>query len=117
MIDPKGSDYGKYRGATILTPNRKEAEAASRITIKNEESLRRAAEALLCQNDLAALLITRSEEGMSLFGAEGHVVHIPTVAREVYDVTGAGDTVIATLAAALAAGASMTAWANTWQSR
>jgi D-beta-D-heptose 7-phosphate kinase/D-beta-D-heptose 1-phosphate adenosyltransferase len=104
VVDPKGTDYGKYRGATILTPNRKEAEAASRVAIKDEVSLRRAADALLAPLDLTALLITRSEEGMSLFRPHGEVVHIPTVAREVYDVTGAGDTVLAVLSLGLAHG-------------
>jgi D-beta-D-heptose 7-phosphate kinase/D-beta-D-heptose 1-phosphate adenosyltransferase len=104
VVDPKGSDYGKYRGATILTPNRKEAEAAARFPIADEEGLHRAAEILLGQVDLTALLITRSEEGMSLFEANGRLVHIPTVAREVYDVTGAGDTVLAVMGLSLACG-------------
>ncbi|BDV43739.1 bifunctional protein HldE [Geotalea uraniireducens] len=102
VIDPKGNDYAKYRGATILTPNRKEAEAASGIAIRDEESLRRAGARLLEVADLTALLITRSEEGMSLFLRSGEVVHIPTFAREVFDVTGAGDTVLAVLGLALA---------------
>jgi D-beta-D-heptose 7-phosphate kinase/D-beta-D-heptose 1-phosphate adenosyltransferase len=104
VIDPKGSDYRKYRGATILTPNRKEAEIASRVRIDGDENLRKAAAALLGEEDLTALLITRSEEGMSLFEASGRTVHIPTVAREVYDVTGAGDTVLAVMGLALACG-------------
>jgi D-beta-D-heptose 7-phosphate kinase/D-beta-D-heptose 1-phosphate adenosyltransferase len=104
VIDPKGSDYGKYRGATILTPNRREAELASGVNILDEESLSTAAAALLQKGELAALLITRSEEGMSLFQAGGHTVHIPTVAREVYDVTGAGDTVLAVIGLVLACG-------------
>ncbi|WP_298437097.1 D-glycero-beta-D-manno-heptose 1-phosphate adenylyltransferase, partial [Geobacter sp.] len=102
VVDPKGSDYGKYRGATLLTPNRKEAEAASGIAIRDEESLRRAGARLLETADLTALVITRSEEGMSLFLRGGEVVHIPTFAREVFDVTGAGDTVLAVLGMALA---------------
>ncbi|HEY6872624.1 MAG TPA: D-glycero-beta-D-manno-heptose-7-phosphate kinase [Geobacteraceae bacterium] len=104
VIDPKGNDYRKYRGATILTPNRREAEIASGIGIDGEESLARAAEQLLREEDLEALLITRSEEGMSLFEAAGRTVHIPTVAREVYDVTGAGDTVLAVMGVVLACG-------------
>ncbi len=104
VIDPKGSDYGKYRGATIITPNRKEAELASGVSIFDEESLSMAAGALLHKGELSALLITRSEEGMSLFQAAGHTVHIPTVAREVYDVTGAGDTVLAVIGLVLACG-------------
>ena len=104
VIDPKGNDYRKYRGATILTPNRKEAEIASRIRIDSDETLGKAAAALLGEEDLTALLITRSEEGMSLFEASGRMSHIPTVAREVFDVTGAGDTVLAVMGLALACG-------------
>jgi D-beta-D-heptose 7-phosphate kinase/D-beta-D-heptose 1-phosphate adenosyltransferase len=92
------------RGATIITPNRKEAEVASRITISDNDSLRRAADFLLTEGEYHALLITRSAEGMSLFLHGGEEVHIPTVAREVYDVTGAGDTVVATFGIALACG-------------
>lgn len=107
VVDPKGNDYGKYRGATILTPNRKEAEIASGVAITDQESLERAAEGLLSSLELDALLITRSEAGMSLFPAAGGAVHIPTVAREVFDVTGAGDTVISVLSLGLACGLSM----------
>jgi D-beta-D-heptose 7-phosphate kinase / D-beta-D-heptose 1-phosphate adenosyltransferase len=104
VVDPKGNDYGKYRGATLLTPNRKEAEIASGIAISDLETLERAAGRLLSGLDLDALLITRSEAGMSLFQKVGTAVHIPTVAREVYDVTGAGDTVISVLSLGLACG-------------
>ncbi|MRR33818.1 D-glycero-beta-D-manno-heptose-7-phosphate kinase [bacterium] len=104
VVDPKGSDYAKYRGATIITPNRKEAEVASRIPIVDAESLARAAAYLLEEGAYEAVLITRSSEGMSLFLRDGGEVHIPTVAREVYDVTGAGDTVVATLGIGLACG-------------
>jgi D-beta-D-heptose 7-phosphate kinase/D-beta-D-heptose 1-phosphate adenosyltransferase len=104
VIDPKGDDYHKYRGATMLTPNRKEAEIASQVKIDGTENLQRAATTLLREEGLEALLITRSEEGMSLFEASGRSVHIPTVAREVYDVTGAGDTVIAVMGLVLASG-------------
>jgi len=104
VVDPKGSDYGKYRGATLLTPNRKEAEIASGIAITDLDSLERAAQGLLGELDLDALLITRSEAGMSLFPSKGDSVHIPTVAREVFDVTGAGDTVISVLSLGLACG-------------
>lgn len=107
VIDPKGSDYGKYRGATIITPNRKEAEQAAHLAIVDEPSLQAAATTLLAGLDLAAVLITRSEAGMSLFRADGSSLHIPTVAREVYDVTGAGDTVLAVLSLGLAAGMTM----------
>lgn len=107
VVDPKGTDYRKYRGATILTPNRKEAEAASHMAIKDEAGLIKAADILLRDLDLDALLITRSEEGMSLFSRDGSAVHIPTVAREVYDVTGAGDTVLSVLSLGLACGLEM----------
>jgi D-beta-D-heptose 7-phosphate kinase/D-beta-D-heptose 1-phosphate adenosyltransferase len=107
VIDPKGSDYSKYAGATILTPNRKEAEQACGIAIHDETSLTAAAEKLLQSLHLSALLITRSEAGMSLFRPELPPLHIPTVAREVYDVTGAGDTVLAVLSLGLASGLSV----------
>ncbi|WP_026841519.1 bifunctional D-glycero-beta-D-manno-heptose-7-phosphate kinase/D-glycero-beta-D-manno-heptose 1-phosphate adenylyltransferase HldE [Citrifermentans bremense] len=107
VVDPKGNDYGKYRGATILTPNRKEAEIASGVAITDQESLQCAASGLLSCLELDALLITRSEAGMSLFPAAGGAVHIPTVAREVFDVTGAGDTVISVLSLGLACGLAM----------
>lgn len=104
VVDPKGHDYSKYRGATVITPNRKEAELASRISIIDDQSLGCAAEILLKAGDFQAILITRSSEGMSLFFHDGSSTHIPTVAREVYDVTGAGDTVVAMLGLGLACG-------------
>lgn len=107
VVDPKGSDYSKYRGATILTPNKKEAEQASGVAIIDESTLNQAAARLLEGLDLSALLITRSEAGMSLFRINLDPLHIPTVAREVYDVTGAGDTVLAVLSLGLAAGLSL----------
>ena len=106
VVDPKGDDYAKYRGATLLTPNRKEAEAASGTRISGLLGLADAATKIIAQADLAALLITRSEEGMSLFRRDQEPLHIPTVAREVFDVTGAGDTVLAVLGLALAGGLS-----------
>ena len=104
VVDPKGNDYGKYRGATLLTPNRKEAEIASGVSIADQQSLERAADRLLGDLELDGLLITRSEAGMSLFQKSGAATHIPTVAREVFDVTGAGDTVISVLSLGLACG-------------
>ena len=106
LIDPKGSDYSRYAGATVVTPNR--AELAQVIgTWSSEAQLHERAQALRTAQRLEALLLTRSEEGMSLFDASpqggGHV-QVPAQAREVFDVTGAGDTVIATLAALLGAG-------------
>jgi D-beta-D-heptose 7-phosphate kinase / D-beta-D-heptose 1-phosphate adenosyltransferase len=108
LADPKGSDYCRYRGTTILTPNRKEAEAAAGIAIGDIRSLTRAAGAIMEKAGLEHLLITRSEEGMSLFSQTADPVHIPTVAREVFDVSGAGDTVLAALAVGMAAGLGMT---------
>lgn len=104
IVDPKGTDFSRYHGATLLTPNRREAEVATGIVIKDEASLCRAGERLLAEQQLAALLLTRSEEGMSLFAANGDVAHLPTEAQEVFDVSGAGDTVVAAVGACLAAG-------------
>jgi D-beta-D-heptose 7-phosphate kinase/D-beta-D-heptose 1-phosphate adenosyltransferase len=104
VVDPKGSDYRKYRGATLLTPNRKEAQTAAGIAIVDEESLNRAGRKLREELDLEALILTRSEEGMSLFSRDGREMHLPTEAREVYDVSGAGDTVLAVLGIGLGGG-------------
>lgn len=106
-LDPKVSHAPFYRGATLITPNHHEAERLSGITIEDDRSAERAGKKLIRQFEVQALLITRGEHGMTLCESGGGVAHIPTVAREVFDVTGAGDTVISTLALALAAGASM----------
>jgi rfaE bifunctional protein kinase chain/domain len=103
LVDPKGDDYSNYAGATIITPNRSEMrEVVGRW--KDEADLERKAGALRTELALEALLVTRSEEGMTLFHAGG-TVHEKAVAREVFDVSGAGDTVIATLAVMVAHGA------------
>jgi rfaE bifunctional protein kinase chain/domain len=102
LIDPKGDDYSKYAGATLLTPNRSEFRQVAG-SWRDEDTLTRKAQDLREELNLDALLVTRSEEGMTLFRAEG-ALHQPTLAREVYDVSGAGDTVIGTLGLALAAG-------------
>lgn len=105
LVDPKGDDYARYRGATLLTPNRSEfCQVAGNW--KSEAELNSKAEQLRTELELEALLVTRSEDGMSLFLAN-EVMHVPTHTREVFDVSGAGDTVIATLAVMLAAGADM----------
>ena len=105
LVDPKGDDYGRYAGATVITPNR--SELAQVIGAwKTEQQLEERTQRLRESNRLDAVLVTRSEEGMSLFDASGHL-HVPAQAREVFDVTGAGDTVIATLAAMLACGMSL----------
>ena len=105
LVDPKGDDYDRYRGATLLTPNRSEfREVAGRW--RDEDDLGARAHAMREALGLQALLVTRSEEGMTLF-REGERLHVQAVAREVYDVSGAGDTVIAILGVMLAAGADM----------
>ena len=105
-VDPKGSDYARYRGATLLTPNVPELEAVVG-PCPDEATLVTKGEALLHDLQLQALLVTRSEKGMSLLRANAAPLHLPTQAREVFDVTGAGDMVISTLTAALAAGADL----------
>ena len=106
LVDPKGEDYQRYAGATLLTPNRSEMrEVVGRW--KDDAELALKATRLRQELQLDALLVTRSEEGMTLFSADG-VTHEPALAREVYDVSGAGDTVIATLAVMLGSGLSMT---------
>lgn len=102
LVDPKGEDYEKYRGATVLTPNRSELRQVVGQWTSEDDLIRRAQDLRRSLN-LQALLLTRSEEGMSLFTEQG-VSHVKAQAREVFDVSGAGDTVIATLAVALAAG-------------
>lgn len=113
LVDPKGEDFSRYRGASLLTPNRAELKAVIG-SWQDDAELARKAGALRAELDLDALLVTRSEEGMTLFG-EDEIVHEGTRAREVYDVSGAGDTVIATLAVMLAAGSPIVdamRWAN-----
>jgi len=107
VVDPKGDDYRKYRGATVLTPNRKEAEVASGVRIDDDASLAKAGEGLLRELDIDALVLTRSEAGMSLFFRDSQTVHLPTEAKEVFDVSGAGDTVLALVGLGLAAGLSL----------
>lgn len=103
LVDPKGDEWGKYAGATVITPNRSELrEVVGRWS--SEEELAAKARKLRGELGLEALLVTRSEEGMTLF-ADDAVHHQPALAREVFDVSGAGDTVIATLAVMIAAGA------------
>jgi rfaE bifunctional protein kinase chain/domain len=113
LIDPKGSDYSRYQGATVITPNRAELREVIGPW-RNEAHLEALAQTLRRDLGLHSLLLTRSEEGMSLFDDAG-VAHVAAQAREVFDVTGAGDTVIATMAALLGAGMSLREalpWAN-----
>ena len=107
LVDPKGSDFEKYRGATLLTPNLSEFEAVVGHC-ETESDIVTKGQALLVSLELDALLVTRSEHGMTLLRKDKEEFHLPTQAREVYDVTGAGDTVIATLALAIAAEAQFT---------
>jgi D-beta-D-heptose 7-phosphate kinase/D-beta-D-heptose 1-phosphate adenosyltransferase len=105
-VDPKENHFGLYKNVTSLTPNHHEAAAAVGIRERDDPDLERAGAALLAMLGADSVLITCGERGMVLFAADGSTSRIPTRAREVYDVAGAGDTVAATFAAALAAGAS-----------
>jgi len=113
MIDPKGSDYARYRGSTVMTPNRAELTQAVGAW-HSEDDLQERAQALRAKLRLTALLVTRSEQGMTLFTDQGRE-HFPAHAHEVFDVSGAGDTVLATLAVTRAAGlgwSEAAQWAN-----
>ncbi len=106
-VDPKMKNLDIYKPATVITPNTLEAERASEITISNTRDLVRAGKKILSKSGIEHLLVTRGEEGMVLFESDSKITHIPTVAREVFDVTGAGDTVISTLTLGLVAGLSV----------
>ncbi len=101
IVDPKGRDYGRYAGADVVTPNRRELAEATGLGVEDERGIVAAAQVLLQRHGFGAVLVTRSEDGMSLI-APDLIRHFPGEAREVFDVSGAGDTVVATLAAALA---------------
>jgi D-beta-D-heptose 7-phosphate kinase/D-beta-D-heptose 1-phosphate adenosyltransferase len=106
-IDPKQSDFSLYRGCDLITPNHQEMERAIGMELENSDDITKGGRELIRKFDFGALLVTRGEEGMSLFENDGGVTHIPTVAREVFDVTGAGDTVIGVFALCVAAGATL----------
>jgi D-beta-D-heptose 7-phosphate kinase/D-beta-D-heptose 1-phosphate adenosyltransferase len=108
LIDPKLRNFGSYRPATLVTPNHHEALRVTNSEDDTDEGVARAAREIRMRLGCRSVLITRGERGMMLLEEDGEAVYVPTAAREVYDVTGAGDTVIATLAASLAAGASLT---------
>ncbi|MDR1109691.1 MAG: PfkB family carbohydrate kinase [Deltaproteobacteria bacterium] len=114
VVDPKGADYGRYRGATLVTPNRQELALATGEDLgrADGEGLASAGRRLMEARGLKNLLITRSEDGMTLLATGGATMHFPARAREVFDVSGAGDTVVAALAAALAAGLGLAAGAE-----
>lgn len=103
LVDPKGTDFERYRGATLLTPNMTEFEAVVGACHSEEDIVERGL-ALIAKFEFDALLVTRSENGMTLLRPDHEPLNLPTLAKEVYDVTGAGDTVISVLAASLAAG-------------
>jgi D-beta-D-heptose 7-phosphate kinase/D-beta-D-heptose 1-phosphate adenosyltransferase len=104
LVDPKGRDYARYRSATMVTPNLREAAEAAGIDGKARNAAIEAGTRLLNTNRYEAVLITQGADGMTLFRQDRDAVHMPAHAREVYDVTGAGDTVIATIGVAVAAG-------------
>ena len=106
-VDTKLTELTAYRPATVITPNSQEAERASGIAIASTRDLVRAGKKILAATGVPHLLVTRGEEGMALFEGDSRVTHIATVAREVFDVTGAGDTVVSTLALGLASGLTM----------
>jgi D-beta-D-heptose 7-phosphate kinase/D-beta-D-heptose 1-phosphate adenosyltransferase len=101
IVDPKGTDYARYAGADVVTPNRRELAEATGLTLDSESSIVAAAQVLLQRHQFGAVLVTRSEDGMSLI-TNDEIRHYPAEAKDVFDVSGAGDTVVATLAAALA---------------
>lgn len=101
LVDPKGHDFARYQGATILTPNRQELAQATMMPTQTDEEVVAAAQKVIALCDLQAMIVTRGADGMSLIQADGTVEHLPTTALEIFDVSGAGDTVIAALAAAL----------------
>ena len=106
LVDPKGTDYSPYSGASYLTPNRKELREASNLPVDTDETVITAARSLIARHGVEGVIATRSEHGMSVVTALS-AVHIPTVAQAVFDVSGAGDTVVASLALALARGLSV----------
>ena len=107
IVDPKGNDYSLYAGATVVTPNRKELHDATKLPVGTDAEVIAAAKRLIETCSIQHVLATRSQDGMSLISADGSVVHMPAESREVFDVSGAGDTVVATLAACMAAGMSL----------
>jgi D-beta-D-heptose 7-phosphate kinase/D-beta-D-heptose 1-phosphate adenosyltransferase len=102
VVDPKGRSFQRYAGASVITPNRRELGIATGTAVETEDEIIAAAKGLIAELEIGALLVTRSRDGMSLLDAGGDVLHLAAQAREVFDVSGAGDTVVATLAGALA---------------
>ena len=112
VVDPKGRDYARYAGAAVLTPNRAELAVAAGESLESDAAIVAASRQLIERHGLGAILVTRSRDGMTLVTADGTVAHLAAAAREVFDVSGAGDTVVATLAAALGQGVALTAAAQ-----
>lgn len=106
VVDPKGADYTRYRGATLLTPNRRELAEAAQLPVEDDAGVEKAARRIIALCGVEGVLCTRGAEGMTLVTAAGGVHHLPAAAREVFDVSGAGDTVLATLATGIGAGLS-----------
>lgn len=104
IVDPKGRDYSRYKGATILTPNKRELADAAQMPVDDDRDVEQAAKKILKTAEAQAIVVTRGAEGMSVVPVKGKALHLPALAREVFDVSGAGDTVVATLATALAGG-------------
>jgi D-beta-D-heptose 7-phosphate kinase/D-beta-D-heptose 1-phosphate adenosyltransferase len=104
VVDPKSKSLSRYTGATVLTPNRLELQEASGIECLSDAQVIEGARRVLDQGICSSLVVTRGKEGMSVIGSDGNIVHLPTEAREVFDVSGAGDTVIATLALGMVSG-------------
>ncbi len=105
VVDPKGGDFGRYRGATVITPNARELARATGLAADDDAGVAAAAEALIERCEIGAVVVTRGRDGMSVIESDGTAEHLPAAAREVFDVSGAGDTVVATLATALGRGA------------
>jgi rfaE bifunctional protein kinase chain/domain len=107
LVDPKGKNYLKYKGATLLTPNKKEAAEACKLEETGKRLILSAGKQLMSDVETEAILITQGEDGLTLFEKDHEPIHVDAIARDVYDVTGAGDTFIATLAVAIGAGANL----------
>ncbi|MFV3129961.1 D-glycero-beta-D-manno-heptose-7-phosphate kinase [Niveispirillum sp. KHB5.9] len=112
LVDPKGRDYGRYRGAFCVTPNGRELAEATGMVVRDDAGVVSAARALAADCGIANIIATRAEQGMSVVPADGAPTHLRAQAREVFDVSGAGDTVMAVLAAAIGAGAGLAEAAN-----
>ena len=112
VVDPKGRDFARYAGATVLTPNRAELGLAAGESLESDDAIVAACRDLIARHRLGAILVTRSRDGMTVVSSDGRVAQLAAEAREVFDVSGAGDTVVATLAAALGQGADLVAAAQ-----